>query len=526
VVSSAFPKIGIALFACRGASVQTEPGTAWHPAPMGEPTIVATTTEARACTGYDGAWHCPALKRPILFGASGSSSPIYPASWNVAAWYINPSTGSDSNSCTTSGAPCATWGEIAQHRWGTVSPFHSVNVAINWLAGQPSPGYDQVIYKPTLGVINGNDAGSETSMYVVMTGTMTAGSATTLTLTSSKARATNVRLRGTWSATPTVEQLLSNTTHPSYAWIPGINNDISQPITATTIVTNQFSTIGTEVDTWATSDSITPYTLPHVNLVDVEPTMACMQGQCGVTITHVLVPENIPAGTSPGDDQTIIGDSVQLVEDVFERQAILSSRRVNYIQPGTIINSAMIPGIITETNSFNPIASISGNELTSILAGYMYPQGPLAGTGTIQLTGTLLDYDVWIKATVSNPIFLHGNNYGCFVEFEGPVVVQNGVFDTTSTSCSGSTVWGNGGTLDSGNGQVLYKSGSGGAVASIPIANLKVGGGTVCQLDIPSSATPITGNQTISAANLDSSLGTTSGSCGDGIGGGFKNFGN
>ena len=517
---------GFLAVACHSPTqtTQNEPAASgWQPSVSDG--VAASPVEQAACLGYDGSWRCPALRRPApKLGVS--TSPITPASWNVPTWYINGSTGADSNSCTSSGSPCKTWGEIAYHRWGTTSPIHSVNVAFNITGSQTSPGSDPVIYKPILSVIGGADAAAETPVYVTFTGTLTAGSATTFTLISAKTRSSNTRFRGTFSVTPTVEQLLQNTTHPSYAWDTLSANNITQPLTATSISSNSFSTIGTEVDTWATSDSVTPNTMPSFNFMDVEPIMACLQGSCGVTITHILVPENISAGTQPGDDQVVFGDAVQLIENVFEKQVVFTQRRVNYIQSYTCINNAFVSGILTSPPAANSIVSSNDNVSMSVNAGYLFPQGALAGTGSVQLTNTLLDYDVWLKTSGSAPLQLRGLNYAGLVEFESKALIQYGVFDVTSTEASGNTVWGASGTLDSGNGWVIYASGASGAANSIPITNLKIGGGTVCSQEIPSSATPFTGNKTVSAAAaLDTLLGATSGSCQAG-GSGFKNFGN
>ena len=506
-------------------SSSVEPAPAWQPAASLGPNVDATPAEAAACTAFDGTWRCPMLRRPLVLG-SGGSMPVQPSTWNVPAWYLNGSTGNDNNSCTSSGAPCRTWGEIALHRWGTYSPLHQVNVAFNLTGAQTSPGTDPIIYKPILSVIGGADAAAETPVFVTMTGTLTAGTPTTFTLLTAKNRTSNIRFRGTFGVTPTSEQLLQNTTHPSYAWDTLSANNVSQPMTATTISTNAFSTIGTEVDTWATSDSITPNTLPAFNFMDVEPTMACLQGSCGITITHVLVPENIPAGTQPGDDQFVVGDAVQLVENVFEKQVVFTPRRINYIQSFMAINNAFVSGVVTNAPAANSVTSANDNVSLSINAGYLYPQGTLGGTGSIQLTNTLLDYDVWLKTGGSAPIQLRGLNYAGLVEFESKALIQYGVFDVTSTEASGNIVWGASGTLDSGNGWVLYVSGATGAASSIPITNLRIGGGTVCSQEIPSSATPFAGNKTVaSAGSLDSLLGATSGSCQAG-GSGFKNFGN
>ena len=69
-----------------------------------------------------------------------------------------------------------------------------------------------------------------------------------------------------------VGELLINTTHASHAFVyknvSGNTWIVSQPLTSWTPPTITFPS---EVDTWATGDAVTAYTLPLVNLV-VHPT--------------------------------------------------------------------------------------------------------------------------------------------------------------------------------------------------------------------------------------------------------------
>jgi len=73
-----------------------------------------------ACSGFDGQWRCKKPKAPRAHAMS-ASSPVFPPAWGISAWYV-ASTGSDTNPCTTSALPCATFGEIIVHRFGTQSP--------------------------------------------------------------------------------------------------------------------------------------------------------------------------------------------------------------------------------------------------------------------------------------------------------------------------------------------------------------------------------------------------------------------
>jgi hypothetical protein len=94
----------------------------------------AAQIAAAACVNPSGEWRCKTPK-PKTFAAAGST-PITPVSWTVPNWYFAPGSGADDNTCTTSGSPCATWGEIWVHRLGAGSPQLQQNTTFHQLSGQ------------------------------------------------------------------------------------------------------------------------------------------------------------------------------------------------------------------------------------------------------------------------------------------------------------------------------------------------------------------------------------------------------
>ena len=81
--------------------------------------------DAAACVeAFTGRWRCkrPQGARPTFAAVGGPGAPIIPGSWTVQHWFVDPqntsTTASDSNSCTSAGAACLTWQEIAVHRLG------------------------------------------------------------------------------------------------------------------------------------------------------------------------------------------------------------------------------------------------------------------------------------------------------------------------------------------------------------------------------------------------------------------------
>lgn len=249
---------------------------AQRPLPKPAPdTRSRTENDNAACWGFeDGhkAWRCGVkvtkLAPKTVLAASGASTPIIPGSWTVPAWFVNPSTGDDSNSCTSSGSPCKHYYEIAVHRWGfsgvCAQPILKQNTTITFLANQ-TDNTDPVLWCPLLN--NG-------AIPSIVTGTP-ASTAAVFTRSAAKNRSagSNNLLAGSFSAgTPAAGVLTQNTTHASRAFIyslaEGSDWNMTQPVALSAIPE---SGVPAEVDTWASTDAVNLLTPIQVDLVRFSP---------------------------------------------------------------------------------------------------------------------------------------------------------------------------------------------------------------------------------------------------------------
>lgn len=198
--------------------------------------------------------------------------------WNTA-WYAatdiywdpgNTSTvASDGNGCTTSGAPCLTWGEITRRFGGTsVKVNYGQNVTIHLMSSQPSgadpvemmwfvSGGSMVIFDGLLGMTaaGANFGAGTLGGGFGYSGAVASAGGTQMTIGSAPAYA----LRGT---------LLENTTRTSYAFV---DNLVSTTISATQpqtkgSLTTYSSPAGVVDNDWVAADTIAVWNLPTVNL--------------------------------------------------------------------------------------------------------------------------------------------------------------------------------------------------------------------------------------------------------------------
>jgi hypothetical protein len=189
------------------------------------PTALETRSQApmdtAACTGADGSWRCSAA-RPRTFAAAGAT-PILPAAWSVASWFVDPQnvsgTASDANACTSSGAPCLTWQEINVHRWGCLGspgacPRIRQTTTITFLSSH-TDNSDPVVLVPQI---------ENASVFSLQGTTPTVATSTTFTLNAAKNRTAgaNAMLSGSFAAgSPAACVLVQNTTaaKSSRAWV-------------------------------------------------------------------------------------------------------------------------------------------------------------------------------------------------------------------------------------------------------------------------------------------------------------------
>lgn len=189
---------------------------------------------------------------------------VIPGSWAIPAWFINASTGLDTNTCVTSGAPCKTLGQIYA-RWGTTDPFiTSVMITLQTAL----PNTDVLRTHPT-----NLTGGTGLTVQGVVT-TIGSGSLSGL-VAKNLAAGQELQANLGASAATYVGQRICNTTHPSCAKVSKIISGniarISQPVLS--------SDNTTEVDTWANGDSFAVSSMPAVYVDNI----------AGITLNNVTV---------------------------------------------------------------------------------------------------------------------------------------------------------------------------------------------------------------------------------------------
>lgn len=461
-------------------------------------------------------------------GVNTPQSTLFPpnilASWTVSQWYVDPanSTGcaSDSNAtcttntCGTAGdGPCRTFTQIAT-RWTTYAPRLRQNTTITFLSSQSGTADPVVLYPQ---YENG-------SIEVALVGPLGASQqACTGTLAGvvSKNRATPQLLNATLCAGLTPGVFVVNNTHPSkaftYSLISGTTWALTQPLTSATFGVS----FASEVDTWANGDSYTAYNLVGVNLVAFVPTSADL----GASPNDTGLVQNIklldPGGS--GLNWATMGTPV----DIFE---CFAQRDIYAVAP-----DQMTPFVSYYSNVFAQSGISGGSTYLPGSAGFaVHPTvfgGAMGSPGAPtlvadKLAGISLDDDVILKQTfASTPVGIGSARLGLVYVDSSSVATCSGTCNAFSGgTASGSViVWGPGTLNVAGSGRVTYPSGAGAAAAAFK-APLQSNGQTLGCITKPSSST-ITCNTTVSAANLDTNLGATSGCIGPMGGGTFCNYG-
>ena len=217
-----------------------------------------------ACTASDSSWRC-AMAKPKVFAATGAP-PLTPVSWTVPTWYVDPANtsrrASDSNSCSTSAAPCLTSSQILS-RWGTPSPTLPQATTFVQMSSDTAPfpsawalspqSIYSMVFEGQLSMMRIGTVGTYTAL------NRTAGTKGTLTLSGVGADAGSF-----W--TPYVGTFIEDTTSGAYFWIDadlgGGVATITTPLEATDPFTFFISTSVPAYGTITPGDALVFYTMP------------------------------------------------------------------------------------------------------------------------------------------------------------------------------------------------------------------------------------------------------------------------
>lgn len=464
------PPVPVGNDAGPAASVQTSPS----------PAVANDWTESDPRIHSDSKWQPtpnpkwygqPAYRDPkkLGLGIPLQPPPVYQASWDTPAWFVDPqnasTTASDTNNCTTAVTACLTYAQIAA-RWGTYSPqLRAPSITITFLSGH-TDNTDPVILRPYL---------TNFTVFTIQGQLPTAAQSGSLVNTISKNRATPQLLQADLGAGGVVGQMIVNTTGGKlsraflYKNTAGVTWQFTQPIAPSTVPPVTI----TPVDTWADGDTFSVFNLPAVNIVDLEPILVDAPAANSNNMLQVYqLTVFDPQGT--GRDIITTNGYVTFTECTVNRR--------NYVKP-------LLTGGNTNGNGFINVMSrggIGGGPSLQVLGfgARVLTGGPKVLAGailfTMQLASARLDNDVIIDVGIS--VGYGGGNIGAVFIQTGTIFSVFGPTDMRNAvgASPGKFMWG-GGVLDViGSARLVYPSGAGAAQAAWPSAGftMRMNGGT------------------------------------------------
>lgn len=439
----------------------------------------------------------------LLGGCQSCDSPAHPklgayvapSSLTVPQWYIDPqnSSGCASDANTGTSATCTgglngplkSWYGLANANWGCVNIASCAlrlrqNTLATFLSGH-TDNTDPVYATPVLEA--GASFGITGTKTQICTGALTASVA----LNRSTPQLWNMTLPTSCTGLVATGNLIVNTTHAGeatlYKVVSGLNWSVSQPMA---VATTPLALSPAEVTTWTSGDTVTVYSVPRVNIRVFAPTGGDSVGS-NFAIGNLSYLTIWGGATFAG---TYLGDNV-LAQNVTETTSYIQVKSTAPLFADQCTNCYVTSGLTSTTAPQFPFTYNGG-----IVAN--------ASNGNIKLTN-----DAIVNTTAT---------------FDGPVETALGNFYVESAmalTLAGSGAWFiNGptiiygpGTLNvAGSARAIYQSGASHAASTFLVTTLQLNGQTKYLTATPSAAAGITvGNTTLTAANLDTSFGATSG---------------
>jgi len=378
---------------------------------------------------------------PHHYGATGRynwAAGSNPA-WNTS-FFIDPanSTGcaSDSNSGTpsTCGAtgvgPLLSYAEVTSRFGPTGCPITSANVTYTWLSSAPVT--DPVFICPQMNPTGALVGGQPTGPSILYTGTLQGSTVISAGTVTARSPSTKTPLQVNFGATTALYTFLQNTTHPSCAFVlslvSGTNYRITQPMPCLTHPTGNgkgysgatapvLSQSWNEVNTWATSDSITESTFPGVYMVGSSNQNFDGFNNTGVVqIAHLRVLD-AGAANNQGSAGFFVNQSTEFGEAVVDRSVQVFQDGIPDSKVGTsfgltgLYNTVCTNGFMG--GNFVPESTIDTTPFP-ILAGAIVTN---PNASTIGLVNVALDDDVFVAPNQVNQCYISGFNMAGSVAF-------------------------------------------------------------------------------------------------------------
>jgi hypothetical protein len=464
----------------------------WPPQLVLSPADAATYATQYAASFADGGvrWQPPPPTTPIV---------------TQATWYIDPANSSghasDANTGLTSSVPVLTWNGGVVAKWGTISPRLQQSTTVFWMSSQ---GFwnDPVYFNPYV------ERGAFVGFQGVLGSSQLVASGTLGTVTS-KARASGTLLSAVLpspTGTYASNQLIINATHSSVAWLYALSSGttwkLSQPLQPQTIgspLVNPFvtSTRLNEVDTWASGDSVTVYSLPNVDIVSFQPTLAdifstldggpTQNNQPYLYRVAVLDPQN----------------------DASAENWYYGNNIPNYYE--TSFSRAVATGSSTFLSNFNGYYNCA-TALSGFFAQNSYPQTSALFVGGIAMTPLLasgVTYDADAIIGGGGSAIARDSGFGLVYIDTGTTLQVNGAYCALNASVGynsfKSIIWGPGTLNPTGPSRCTY---TGDASAVFEQTGLELNGLTTAYSVNGGSPVSIFTGITLSGSNLNAAAGS------------------
>lgn len=467
-----------------------------------QPAVEARSTPSRLFAIGGAPPAVPPICQTVSDGSTSSTASGCPASWSQAAWFIDPSNAStcasDSNAtcgqstCTagppgTKDGPCLSYAQIAS-RWGTYAPRLMQSTTLTWISSQSATLFDPVYFTPYIeGLSQVTLQGS-----LVAAGTATLGTVTAKVISTS-GNLLQSTLTGVTGTAGVVGQFVIDTTHASRAWVYGAGPPVvfSQPVTTFA----PGGSPGSEVN-WTnggnSGDAVTFYSPPAADIVVFMPILVNAVSTAAKNNAFIFNLTGLGTGAQHLDP-TLLNAWVSVSESRLSNLVEFTNPLVAHPQD-YLYNSFWDDGLQMST-------TVSTSPSISMLAGVFGLPG-----GTIRnfvVSSAFVAFDPIIN--VATPILNATNFQSTYLE-TGSTVNVDGFLSI------GNTVWGPGAVNVQQIGRLAYPSGASAAVANLLWqGGIQANGQTkVCSSPPVDAAAPAC-NLTLSATQLDTSLGAVSG---------------
>lgn len=466
---------------------------------------------------------CKGRSIPTTFGASPNLA-IIPSSYTVPAWWIDPANSigcaSNSNSGTSatctggcSGSTCPSgigpllsWQELAVHRWGfqgglCPTPRIQQNTTVTFLSNDANT--DPVSFCPQV----------ELGAYVLLVGNLGAGQqvcsgtisgVTNLTRGAVATGLTQVTL----PCNAAVGDLVFDSTQSAYFWTYKVNSAAPAYFATTPI---SVSTLGTTFNTIgyvpiSNGDSVTVYSPVSLDVTEYSPFYV----QDPVTALSYLANMSVAFSGNQRDPVALGGVGQGVIY-----QNVAFNRNIQYMRQSSKA-SAFVNAFIVGGASIRDVLLYSPPSSQYVFAVGIYG-GVVGSTNSneqaFNMSGTSLDLDTIVVSTSSalqQADLRDGYLNEVYIDTSSTINARQNV-GLNSGIDAGPFVWGPGTLTVNGPGRISYPSGSGQAAATFLMATLQIDRQSKTCLCNPNIADGGVGpcNLTVSAANLDTTLGAT-----------------